>query len=185
MSLPCSLLPKAARNVFPRIVVGVLVEPLVGRRLVQWTKVLEIRTNLDVVEVILVHLGRKAHSATIPRHLQVWVFLMDVLCQSVDSTRFGITTHEGDAGDVLAVLLDEVIDGISGERHANVLPQIRTVATRTMAWAPRYVDGKCHLIGYLLKHDVAIDVLEHDVLMHLHVRSICVQPLPDVAVRSC
>jgi hypothetical protein len=36
-----------------------------------------------------------------------------------------------------------------------------------------------------LKHDVAIDVLEHDVLMHLHVRSICVQPLPDVAVRSC
>ena len=66
MSLPCSLLPKAARNVFPRIVVGVLVEPLVGRRLVQWTKVLEIRTNLDVVEVILVHLGRKTHSATIP-----------------------------------------------------------------------------------------------------------------------
>ena len=155
------VLPESAGDVLPRVIVRVLVEPLVGRGLVERTEVLEVRTDLDVVEVVLVHFQRHAHLATVPRHFQFGVLLVDVLCQTVDATRFGITTHEGDAGDVLAVLLDEVIDGIGGERKTDVLPQILRVTAWAVTGTSRYVDGKCHLIGNLLEHDAAVDIFEH------------------------
>ena len=41
------------------------------------------------------------------------MFLMDILRQEVDALRIVVATHEGDTGDVLAVLFDEGIDGIT------------------------------------------------------------------------
>ena len=128
--------PESAGDVFPGVIVRVLVEPLVGRGLVERSEVLEVGPDLDVVEVVLVHLQRHAHPAAVPRHLQVGIFLVDVLRQTIDAPRLGITAHEGDAGDVLAVLLDEFVDGISGERHPNVLPQILRMAAWATTWAP-------------------------------------------------
>ena len=153
------VLPESAGDVLPGVVVRVLVEALVGRGLVERTEMLEVGTELDVVEVVLVHLGGHPHPAAIPRDLQVGVFLVDVLCQTVDAPGLSISTHEGDAGDVLAVLLDEFVDGISGERHADVLPQILRVAAWAATGAARYVDGKGHLVRYLLKDNACVDVL--------------------------
>lgn len=140
---------------------SVLVEPLVSCRLVERTKVLEIRTNFDEVEIILVYLRRKSHPATVPCHLQMWILFVDVLCQPINSTWLSIPSHESDTSDVLAVLLDKRINGVCSERHTNVLPQIGAMATRAMTGTTRNVDGKRHFIGYLLKNDVAVDVLEH------------------------
>jgi len=122
--------PESAGDVFPGVIVRVLVEPLVGRGLVERTEVLEVGPDLDVVEVVLVHLEGDAHPAAVPRHLQVGIFLVDVLRQTIDAPRLSITAHEGNTGDVLAVLLDELVDGVCRERHADVLPQILRVATR-------------------------------------------------------
>ena len=128
--------PESAGDVFPGVIVRVLVEPLVGRGLVERSEVLEVGPDLDVVEVVLVHLQRDTHLAAVPCDLQVGIFLVDVLRQTVDAAWLGITSHEGYAGDVLAVLLDEFVDSISGERHPNVLPQILRVAAWATAWAP-------------------------------------------------
>ena len=140
---------------------SVLVEPLVSCRLVERTKVLEIRTNFDEVEIILVYLRRKSHPATVPCHLQMWILFVDVLCQPINSTWLSIPSHESDTSDVLAVLLDKRINGVGGERHTDILPQVGAMAAWTMAGTTRNVDGKRHFIGYLLKNDVAVDVLEH------------------------
>ena len=125
--------PESAGDVFPGVIVRVLVEPLVGRGLVERSEVLEVGPDLDVVEVVLVHLQRHAHLAAVPCDLQVGIFLVDVLCQTVDAAWFGVTAHEGDAGDVLAVLLHKLVDGVGGERHADIFPQILRVAAGATA----------------------------------------------------
>ena len=127
---PCN---DCCTGLLPRIIVGVTVKPLVGGGAVERTEVLEVRTDLDVVEIVLVHLQWHAHPAAVPRHLQLRILLMDVLCQTVDAARFGVTAHESDAGDVLAVLLHKFVDGVGGERHADIFPQILRVAAGATA----------------------------------------------------
>ena len=125
--------PESAGDVFPGVIVRVLIEPLVGRGLVERSEVLEVGPDLDVVEVVLVHLQRDTHLAAVPCDLQVGIFLVDVLCQTVDAAWFGVTAHESDAGDVLAVLLHKLVDGVGGERHADIFPQILRVAAGATA----------------------------------------------------
>lgn len=153
--------PEAAGDILPGVVVSVLVEPLVGRGLVKRTEVLEIGTDLDVVEVILVHLQWNAHPATVPCDLQVRIFLMDVLCQTVDAPWLSIATHEGDTSDVLAVLLDELVNGVGRKRHTDVLPKILRMAAWAAAGTTRDVDGKGHLIRNLLKDNACVNVFQH------------------------
>ena len=86
---------------------------------------------------------------------------MDVLRQLVHTPGVTVATHKGDAGEVLAVFLDEVIDGIGVQGQADVLPKIMAVTPRTVTRAIRDVNCQCHFVGYLLKNNIRIDVLQH------------------------
>lgn len=137
----------------------ILVESLVSCRLVERTQVLEVRTNLDIVEIVLVHLRGHTHSSAIPTYLEFRIFFVDILRQSVDTPRLSITAHKGDAGDILPVLGDELVNGVGGERHAHIFPQVLRVAARTATRTARDVDGERNLIRNLLEHNACVDVL--------------------------
>ena len=117
--------------------------------------------DLDVVEVLLVDRGGYDRLATIPGHLELWMLLMDILCKHVDAFRIGIASHEGDTGDVTAILLHEAVDGLCVEGQSDILPEVVAVTTRAVTRAIRDINCQCHFVWYLLKYDACIDVLQH------------------------
>ena len=66
---------------------------------------------LDVVEIVFVDKGRDDGLAAVPGHLELGMLLVDVLCQNVHALGVAVAAHEGDAGDVVAELLDEGVEG--------------------------------------------------------------------------
>ena len=162
------LAPETRSDISEGAVLFLLVKPLVGGRRLQRSEMFDIGSHLDVVEVSLVdHLGN-AQPSTVPCYLVHGVLLMDVLCQEVDTLRVGITAHEGDTGDVAAELLDESIEGISIERQPYILPKVMAVTAWTVTGTVGDVDGKCHLVGYLLEDYPRVDVLQHCLYRFLH-----------------
>jgi len=153
--------PETGGDILKLASVVLTVEALVGGGLFQGAEMLEIGTHLDVVEVALVDCRRDAYTPAVPRHLVLRVLLMDVLRQHVHALGITITPHEGDAGDIAPVLVDKSIDGIGVQGQADVLPEIMAVTPRTVTRAIRDVDGQCHLVGYLLKHNAGINVFQH------------------------
>ena len=75
-------------------------------------------SDLDVVEVGLVDGSGDDGLAAVPRHFELGVFFMDVLCEDIDPFRIVVASHEGDAGDVVAILTDEVVDGTVQLSHS-------------------------------------------------------------------
>ena len=134
---------------------------MVGRGTLQRTKMANVGPHLDVVEVGLADGAGNAQSATVPRHLKLRVFLVNVLCQHVDALGVAVATHKGEAGDVLSVFIHKGVDGICIQRKTDVLPQILAVTTRTATRAVGDVDGQRHFVGNLLKDNVGISVFEH------------------------
>ena len=155
------LSPEAGGDVLELASIVLAVEPLVGGGALQGAEVLEIWPYLDVVEIGLVDSRGDAHPSAVPRHLVLRVLLVDVLRQHVHPLGVAVAPHEGDTGDVSSVLIDKGIDGIGVQRQADVLPEIMAVTARTVTRATGDIDGQCHLVGYLLKHDAGVNVFQH------------------------
>lgn len=153
--------PEAGGDVLKLATIVLAVEPLVGGSALQGSEVLEVWPYLDVVEVGLVDCRGDAHPSAVPRHLVLRVLLVDVLRQHVHPLGVAVAPHEGDARDVTPILTDKGIDGIGVQGQADVLPEIMAVTARTVTRAVRDVDGQCHLVGYLLKHDAGVNVFQH------------------------
>ena len=159
--IPVLFLPEAGSDVL-ELTLGVLtIEALVGGGLLQRTKVLDERTYLYIVEVLLIDGGRDDGLATIPSHLELGMLLVDILCQDVDTLGIAVAAHESNAGDILAILFDEGIDGIGVKGETYVLPKVMAMTPRTVTRAIRDVNCQCHFVGYLLKYYASVDVLQH------------------------
>ena len=116
-------------------------------------------TNLDIVEVLFVDSRGDNRLAAIPSNFELGVLFVDVLRQQIDTLRIAVATHEGDTGNVVAVLFYEGIDGIGIEGEANILPEIMAMTPRTVTRAIRDVNCQCHFVGYLLEYYARVDVL--------------------------
>ena len=189
-SLPFRLLcylfpPEAVGDVLKRSVFQETIEPLIGGWLAERTQMADVGANLDEVEVALLYVGWNAQPSAVPCHLELRMLLMDVLCQQVQALRVCIASHEGDAGDVAPILADEIVNGIGVQRKSDVFPQIMTVTARAATWTIGYVDGQRHLVGYLLKNNACVYVLQHFGNFIMRERSVFWLPLPDGLVRSC
>ena len=156
-----SSFPEARSYISKFVPYCMFVQPLVGCAVFQTPQMLDIRTDLDVIEIALVHHRRNPDSSAIPRDLEARMLTMHVLRQLVDIFRFGITSHEAHASDIVAIFADELIDGWRRQRLTYVGPQILAMTSRTSAWAIGDVDGERHLIRNLLKDDSCIDIFQH------------------------
>ena len=136
-----TLAPEAVGDVLEGAVLTLAVEALVGGGRLQRSQMLDVRTYLEVVEIGLVDSRRDAEAPAIPRHLELGIGLVDVLCQLVDTNGVCIAAHKGQAGDVGAIALDEGIDSIGIQRHADVVPEVAAVASWAVAWAVGDIDS--------------------------------------------
>ena len=130
-------LPKTGSDVFHHAICSDAVQPLVGGRLRERTEMSKVGTNLDVIEMLTVYQWRDAQTTAIPRHLEAWMPLVDVLGQGINGFGLCIATHQCYAGDVATEFLHETIDCQGIERLTDVLSQISAVAPRAMAGAAR------------------------------------------------
>ena len=152
-------LPKAGGNILKLALLIPAIQALVGCRTFQWPQMLDERADLDVVEVLFVDGRGDDRLAAIPGDFELGVLFVDVLRQQVDTLRIAVATHEGDTGNVVAVLFYEGIDGIGIERQANILPEIMAMTPGTVTRAIRDVNCQCHFVGYLLEYYARVDVL--------------------------
>ena len=137
-----------------------LVHTLICSRAAQRAEVLQIRAELDIVEIVEIECRCQQRTATVPGGVQLFVALTQVLHQPVDFGGAGIATHKGDAGYVVVALGDKIVDSLVGERFADVVPKVGRMASGTPARASADVDGKGHLVWNLLKDNIAVGVLE-------------------------
>ena len=165
--------PEAGSDVFEIAVAVVAVEALVGGGLLQGAQVLDVGADLDVVEVILVDGRGDDGAATVPSYAQLGIFLVDVLCQLVDTFRITVATHEGDAGEAGATLANKIIDGFGVQRQANVFPKVMAVTPRTVTRAIGDVNCQCHFVGYFLKNDSCVNVFQHDLSLRMSIVTTC------------
>lgn len=114
--------PESVCDVGPFSLFGALVESLVGVGVAEGSEVSEVGSYFDVVEVVFVDEWRDAYASAVPCCFDVWVLLAYVLREPVDFLWLGVSSHEGDAGDVCSVFLYELVDGLRVEGCACVFP---------------------------------------------------------------
>jgi len=136
-----TLTPEAIGNILKGAIVTKTVKALVGGWRLQSTKMLDIRTYLDVVEVRLPNNRRYTKTSTIPRYLKLRIGLVDVLCQLVDTYWIRITAHERQTGNIGTITLYKGINCIRIQRHTNVIPEIMAMASRAATWTVGDIDG--------------------------------------------
>ena len=100
----------------------------------------DIRTELYVVKIALAYILRKLLSATIPSHLQILMFPMQILRKLAYILRIGIAAHEAYASNFATILLHKLVENHRRKRLTNVLPQILAVTARTAARTSGDVD---------------------------------------------
>ena len=115
-------------------------------------------SDFDVVEVGGVDGCGNDGASAIPSHTELWILLVHVLRQQIDSFRISIAAHEGDAGDVATVLDNEIVECTGVEWQSDVFPEILAVASRTVTRAIRNVNCQCHFVRNLLKNNPSVDV---------------------------
>lgn len=154
------------------------IEPLVGMFRLQAAKTFDVRPQLDILEVSYIQSFGKLILTGVPAHLYSRKRLPggNEPCQPFHFHRFGIPSHETDASCRTSILLEKCGKALFRQQVAHILHQIGTMATFATIWTIGYIDGKRHLVRYLLKYDVIISIPEH---------SIFVRPPSAVAERSC
>ena len=153
------LLPPKAGSDVMQCAVDDTVETLVGSAALQGAQMLEIGSQLDIVEVIETHLRREQRAAAPPSDVQLGIALAHPLCQTIDLLRLRVAAHETEAGNLLLLPRKHAIDGLAVEHFPTLAPKVRRVASRATAGTAREVDGQRHLVGQLLEHYVGINVV--------------------------
>lgn len=119
-------------------------------------------SNFDVVEVFNLDGWSHYIASRIPGDLDGRVVMAYVSSIAINHFRFCITSHEADASDKSAILVDERIKYFVSERSTFVIPQMWAVATRATVGTVADVDSQGGFVGYLLKYHVVVITFEHD-----------------------
>lgn len=133
--MSCLLLPEGSGDVV-ELIVHDMIEALVGRATVEGPEMLDVGSNLDVVEVVLVDGVIDAQTAAVPPYSHPRMLLADMGGEVVDRLRLSVTSHQTDTRHESVVVSNQLIEGIGGERVAEVLGEIAAVASRTVARTP-------------------------------------------------
>ena len=122
---------------------------------------LNVRTDLYIVEIALVNQTGDDGLATIPSHLILRMMAMHVLGKNIDVLRFCIPAHETNTGNTIPVIPDKSVKYHGRERLTYIAPQILGMTSRTATGTIGDINRECYLIGNLLKDNTSIDVFQH------------------------
>lgn len=134
---------------------GGAVEALVGGAGAESAEVGLVTADFHVIKQLCV--AREGVVARIPRDFQFCV-LTQMPGQRFHVVGLCVAPHEADAGDLLAVFVQQRIQRLFGQGMTDVFAQVRAVAAHAPVRAVGDVHGEGHLVGDLLEDDIVVVV---------------------------
>ena len=170
------MFPKAGSDIFKASICAAAVHSLVSTWGIESTKMAEVGSHFDIVEMLLIDERRDCRAPSIPTNLQTMVTFLDIFCKQVNSRWVAIATHKPHTSNGIFRTMNQCRQCFSRQFISPVCPQELTMAARTTTRTSRNINGKRHLIGKLLKDNICIDITKHYYLIlftkHAYVQAI-------------
>ena len=155
------MFPKAGSDIFKASICAAAVHSLVSTWGIESTKMAEVGSHFDIVEMLLIDERRDCRAPSIPTNLQTMVTFLDIFCKQVNSRWVAIATHKTHTGNGIFCTMNQRRQCFSRQFISPICPQELTMTARTTTRTSRNINGKCHLIGKLLKDNICIDITKH------------------------
>ena len=170
------MFPKAGSDILKAPIYAAAVHSLVSTWGIESTKMAEVGAHFDIVEMLLIDERRDCRAPSVPTNLQSVVTFLDMFRKQVDSRWVAIATHKPHTSNGIFRTMNQCRQRFSRQFISPIYPQELTMAARTTTRTSRNINGKCHLIGKLLKDDICIDITKHYYLIlfakHAYVQSV-------------
>ena len=153
--------PKARSDILKVSICAAAVHSLIGVWGIESTKMAEVGSHFDIVEMLLINERRDCCAPSVPTNLQTVVTFLDIFRKQVDCRWVTIATHKTHIGNGIFRTMNQCRQCFSRQFISPVCPQELTMAARTTTRTSLNINGKCHLIGKLLKDDICIDITKH------------------------
>ena len=155
------MFPKAGSDILKASICAAAVHSLIGAWGIESTKMAEVGSHFDIVEMLLIDERRDCRAPSIPTNLQSVVTFLDIFRKLVDSRWVTIAPHKTHTSNGIFRTMNQCRQCFSRQFISPICPQELTVAARTTTRTSRNINGKRHLIGKLLKDDICIDITKH------------------------
>lgn len=155
------MFPEAGGDILEGAIWATAVHPLIGAWWVEPTEVAEIGTHFDIVETLLVDEWGDCCAPSVPANFQSFVVLSHVFCEPVDLSWVAIAPHKSHTCYRVFRLKNQCRQCLCRQVMSPIHPQELTMAARTATRTTRHINGKCHLIGELLKNNICIYIMKH------------------------
>lgn len=170
------MFPKAGSDIFKASICAAAVHSLVSTWGIESTKMAEVGSHFDIVEMLLIDERRDCCAPSIPTNLQSVVTFLDIFRKQVNSRWVTIAPHKTHTGNGIFRTMNQRRQCFSRQFISPICPQELTMTARTTTRTSRNINGKRHLIGKLLKDDICIDITKHYYLIlfakHAYVQAI-------------
>ena len=155
------MFPKAGSNILKVSICAAAVHSLIGAWGIESTKMAEVGVHFDIVKMLLIDERRDCCAPCVPTNLQTVVMFLDIFRKQVDCRWVAIAPHKSHTSNSVFRLTNQCRQCFSRQFISPICPQELTMAARTTTRTSRNINGKCHLIGKLLKDDICIDITKH------------------------
>ena len=155
------MFPKAGSDILKASICAAAVHSLVGTWGIESTQMTEVGAHFDIVEMLLIDERRDCCAPYIPTNLQTVVTFLDIFRKQVNSRWVTIAPHKAHTGNGIFRTMNQCRQCFSRQFISPICPQELTMTARTTTRTSRYINGKRHLIGKLLKDNICIDITKH------------------------
>ena len=155
------MFPKAGSDILKASICAAAVHSLISAWRIKSTKMAEVGAHFDIVEMLLINERRDCCAPCIPTNLQTVVTFLNIFCKQVDCRWVAIAPHKAHTGNGIFRTMNQCRQCFSRQFISPICPQELTMAARTATRTSRYINGKRHLIGKLLKDNICIDITKH------------------------
>ena len=155
------MFPKARSDILKASICAAAVHSLIGAWGIESTKMAEVGSHFDIVEMLLIDERRDCCAPSIPTNLQTVVTFLDIFRKLVDSRWVAIAPHKTHTGNGIFRTMNQCRQCFSRQFISPICPQELTMTARTTTRTSRNINGKRHLIGKLLKDNICIDITKH------------------------
>ena len=161
------MFPKAGSDILKASICAAAVHSLIGAWRIESTKMAEVGSHFDIVEMLLIDERRDCCAPSVPTNLQSVVTFLDIFRKQVDCRWVTIATHKPHTSNGIFRTMNQCRQCFSRQFISPICPQELTMTAWTTTRTSRNINGKRHLIGKLLKDDICIDITKHYYLILL------------------
>lgn len=155
------MFPKAGSDILKASICAAAVHSLIGTWGIESTKMAEVGSHFDIVEMLLINERRDCCAPSVPTNFQSFVVLSHVFSEPVNLSWVAIAPHKSHTCYRVFRFMNQCRQCLCRQVMPPIRPQELTMTARTVTRTTRHVDGKGHLIGKLLKNNICIYIMKH------------------------